>query len=446
VIRALYVAYFFPPIGGAGVQRTLKFVRYLPETGVVPIVVTGPTGSSGRWVPEDRALEREVSPKARVVRASGPEPPEAVRWQARADRWLRRPTSWTRWWTRQVVACGRTIEDADVLLASMSPFQSATAVARLAIELDVPWVADLRDPWALDEMTTWPSALHRRLELRKMRRALSSAAAVVMNTDTAAERVQQQFPEFRAKHIVAIPNGFDKQDFLGPEPTRTDGTFRIVHTGYLHTELGLEQRHQSPLRRAFGGAVRGVDFLTRSHVVLLEALDRVATDHPAIAKQLELVLVGVLSDADRAVIGGRPYVHELGYVSHDRSVELVRSADLLFLPMHDLPLGTRATIIPGKTYEYLASGRPVLAAVPDGDARDLLGRVAETTICRPADVSAMAAAIARLVARGRVPSVERPELGRYERRELTRELAGVLRSAVEGFPADRFPARQRPGR
>jgi glycosyltransferase involved in cell wall biosynthesis len=141
---------------------------------------------------------------------------------------------------------------------------------------------------------------------------------------------------------------------------------------------------------------------------------------------VELHLAGVLSDADRAAIpDGVPVVLH-GYLPHAASVDLVRSADLLFLPMHDLEPGRRATIVPGKTYEYLASGRPILAAVPDGDARDLLAQADGVELTRPADAAAMAASIARVASQGARDYDRRTTMAPYERRELARRLADVL--------------------
>jgi glycosyltransferase involved in cell wall biosynthesis len=444
VIRVLYVAYHFPPTGGAGVQRTLKFVRYLPEFGVLPTVLTGPVAGGARWTPADETLAREIPPDVEVIRAPGPEPTDEGRWRAPATRWLRLRSRWTSWWRDGLLTGGRRVAGADVLLCSMSPFQSAAPVAELATELGIPWVADLRDPWALDEMTTWPSGFHRRLERRAMRRALGSAAAVVMNTPTAAAALQENFPELEATAVVAIPNGFDSDDFGRQQAERTDASFRIVHTGYLHTALGLEHRDRSAFRRSLGGSTAGVDFLTRSHVVLLEALDRLSATDPEAAARVELWLAGVLSDTDLAAVGKRANVHVMGYLSHRESIDLMCSADLLFLPMHDLPHGRRATIVPGKTYEYLATGRPVLAAVPDGDARDLIGRMKGTVMCRPDDVDAMTDAIAHMVRIGRVPSVDRPELEAYERRVLTRKLAEVLHSVERHRGANGAPRRGPP--
>jgi hypothetical protein len=109
----------------------------------------------------------------------------------------------------------------------------------------------------------------------------------------------------------------------------------------------------------------------------------------------------------------------------------MRSADLLFLPMHDIAPGRRATIVPGKTYEYLASGRPILAAVPAGDARDMLAGSPQARMCRPGDSAAIEAIIRAEVARWQEAGPVRTEvvpdlLARFDRRRLAGELAAAL--------------------
>ena len=108
------------------------------------------------------------------------------------------------------------------------------------------------------------------------------------------------------------------------------------------------------------------------------------------------------------------------------------------VPMQNLPRGRRATIVPGKTYEYLASGRPVLAAVPEGDARDLVSETAAAWACVPDDVGAIAAILEAELRRkrehGRRPDVRRPELDRFERRRLGRELAELVDRVAPAAP------------
>ena len=234
--RLLFIAYHFPPAGGAGVQRSLKFVRYLPTFDYQPIVVTGPLGSFGDFGLPDKTLSEELPPELEVHRVSGPEPAESEGWRARRERWLRVERPWSAWWVHGAIQAARSAGDVDFVFTSMSPFESTRVAATVAAERGVRWVADLRDPWALDEMRAYPTGLHRRLDARRMRNQLSTAAAIVMNTSEAADQLARSFPEL-AQRVVAIPNGFDAADFEGPVEVGGEGRFRIVHMGELHTEL-----------------------------------------------------------------------------------------------------------------------------------------------------------------------------------------------------------------
>lgn len=425
--RALILAYYFPPQGGAGVQRTLKFVQYLPEHGYEPVVVTGPESAGAEWAPPDESLAAEVPAGTRVFRAVGPEPRRRRGWPARLTRWLRLRPPFARWWVEAAVEAGRRAAsevDVDLVYASMSPFETAEAASRLAGELGKPWVADLRDPWALDDWLVYPTRIHRRLELRRMRRALSAADAVIMNTPEATAQVRRTIPELPETAVRTIPNGFDGADFGGAPPQRADGAFRVVHAGFVHVRDGKNQ-----VRELLGGAVRGLDAGTRSHVYLLRAVQQLLDRRPDLRDRVEVHLAGILSETDRAVPGFE-LVTAHGYLPHDETVALLRSADLLFLPMHDLPEGRRARIVPGKTYEYLATGRPILAAVPDGDVRELMRDAGNADVVRPKDVEGMAAAIEgradRALAGEAPPPPDEELLRSYERRQLTARLAEVF--------------------
>ena len=257
---------------------------------------------------------------------------------------------------------------------SMSPYESAVAGARLSEELGKPWVAGLRDPWALDEMMMFPTAFHRWRELRQ--NATGVAICGRDRHDHARgddpER-RQTFPELAAKPIVSIPNGFDASDFEGPVPERDDGVFRIVHTGYLHTELGKRQRRTAGLRRLLGGETRGVDILTRSHVYLLEAIDRLIERDPSLRDRIEVHLAGVLSSTDREIAGRSEVVRLHGYLPHAESIQLIRSADLLFLPMQNLPAGTARAPCPA---------RPTSTSPPAGPSSPPSPTATPTTSCR----------------------------------------------------------------
>jgi glycosyltransferase involved in cell wall biosynthesis len=437
-MNVLFIAYYFPPVGGAGVQRAQKFVQFLPSEGFLPIVITGPASSEDRWTPQDKTLINSLPSEVPVHRVEGPIPLTTGRLRSRLETWLALPSSFSKWWIQSATERAyRAANAATLIFATMSPFESGEVARRLSQRLGIPWVADLRDPWALDEMQVYPTALHRKVEMARMEKLLSSAAVIVMNTPAASAALKAAFPRLRDQEIVTITNGFDREDFDSRLMPRCDAKFRIVHSGYLHTDSGLRLRKRQ-FYRLLGGAEAGVDILTRSHTVLLEAIDRWCSERPEIWGDLEILFAGQTSKTDRDLADGSRVARAIrftGYLSHQDSVELVRTADLLFFPMHNLPPGRASRIVPGKAYEYMASGRPILAAVPDGDARDYLERSGTSLICRPDDVSGMIRILDRVYIAWKTGEriVRRDDnfIAQFERRNLTQALAQAFNRLID---------------
>ena len=151
--KVLFIAYYFPPAGGAGVQRAQKFVQYLPSEGFSPIVITAPNLSDYRWTPPDRTLTHAIPTGVCVHRVEEPFREPSGRVQTRLETWLCVPNSFSQWWIRSSTElASRIASGAALIFATMSPFASGEAARRLSKRLGIPWVADLRDPWALDEM------------------------------------------------------------------------------------------------------------------------------------------------------------------------------------------------------------------------------------------------------------------------------------------------------
>ena len=418
-------------------QRPLKIVQLLLDHCYESIVVTkGGEERGERWSPEDATLLREVPPSVEVRRVSAADEPRHERALRPAlRRWLGFDDRWSSWWVDSSYRVALdAAADAQLIYVWMQPYASAEVGAALSRTLGVPWVADLGDPWALDEMIAYPSAIHRLRVLRRMGRLLGTASAIVMSTPEAADRLVSRLPQLGDRPVLAISNGFDPADFTTPAEPRRDRKFRIVHTGYLHTTLGLQHRQRRAVRRLLGGSISGVDIFTRSHVFLIEAINRLIAEDPTLEDVIEFHLAGVADEVDREVAASCPVAVMRGFVTHAEAIALMRSADLLFLPMHNLPSGVRATIVPGKTYEYLASGRPILAAVPDGDARDLLEEAGGAEIVRPDDVEGIVRALRSEIEAFRV-GAERPRpapdvVARFEYGRLAAELSGVFDSVL----------------
>jgi glycosyltransferase involved in cell wall biosynthesis len=406
-------------------------VRALAELGYESVVVTGGGATADRWAPEDATLLAEVPKEVEIRRVGGSEPPTSSGLRRVAERWLGLRERWGSWWVDESSRLGLEAgAGVDLVYVWMQPYVSAEAGAALSQVLGRPWVADLGDPWALDEMMIYPSGLHRSLVLRRMGRLLGTASAIVMSTPEAVDRLLRRFPELADRPVLAIPNGFDPDDFEAVPPPRNDGKFRIVHTGYLHTALGLQHRRRRLLRRALRGSVEGLEILTRSHVYLVDAINRLLARRPELEDTIELHLAGALTDDDRDVASRSPVAKLHGYMTHADSIRLMKSADLLFLPMQALPSGVRATIVPGKTYEYLAAGRPILAAVPAGDAREILEEAGNAILVDPDDAEGIAAGIEGELerrSRGAAPASPDPDVvSRYEYGNLAKELARVF--------------------
>jgi glycosyltransferase involved in cell wall biosynthesis len=448
--KLLFHSYHFPPIGGSGAQRPLKLVRHLAGLGYESLVVTGGGATSDRWAPEDATLLAKVPAGVEVHRVSNrDEPALSTGGRRAAERWLGVEDRWAAWWADSSYRLARDAgADCDLIYVWMQPYASAEAGARLSRELRLPWVADLGDPWALDESMIFASAVHRGRALRRMGALLGTASAIVMATPEAVKRLLEAFPHLANRPVIPIAGGFEAADFTHRPAARADGNFRIVHTGYLHTEIGEQHRRRRLLRWALRASPPGLDIRTRSHIFLVDALNRIIAEEPDLEHVLELQLAGVLNEADRRVAARCKVATIRGYVTHAESVALMQSADLLFLPMQNLPPGVRATIVPGKTYEYLASETPILAAVPDGDARDILQQAGNASLVRPDDVEGMAAAIRAELARkrgGQEP--RRPDPGvvsRFEYRRLAADLASVFDGVLDAAPVAQEGASNHP--
>ena len=435
--KILFIAYHFPPSGGGGVQRSLKFVKYLPGCGYDPLVLTAKPNNERRWTPTDQALMDEVPESVKITSVSLPDEvhvPGKVERAARELLGMRSRFGLT--WMREAITAGLKIveqEKPELIFVTLSPFEGADAAAEISRRTGIPWVADLRDPWALDEFQLHRTRWHRNLEKAQMEKSLRSAALIIMNTPESARRLAEAFPRLRASSIVSLTNGYDASDFTGEVEPIGGGKFAIVHSGYFHAESGLTEHARRRQYKLLGRTVPGVERLPRSHFYLLRALEQWLKEDPSIENQVRVHCVGVLSKADQALIEGSPAKRLFecsGYLSHTECLRYVRGADLLFLPMHKMPPGMKAGIVPGKTYEYLAAGRPVLATVPDSDARDFVIRAGTGITCEPGDVPGMLAALKEQYAKWKSGASRSDWDGefvrQFERENLTAKLAAYL--------------------
>ncbi len=387
------MAYDYPPSAapGAGV-RTAKFVRHLPEFGWRATVIA--RCEDGR----DSTREGDV---LRVRSFT----PTRLSYQLSAWGWA--PALWLR--ARRLLATGRF----DLLFVSCPPFGYSLAAHRLQRGADLPLVVDFRDAWSLDPYESgglpkrWlKRGLRRWVYLPAERRVLRAADAFIANTPS----MRREYTKlgFVTSAIELVPNGFDEDDFRGLQdlcpPPRDE-----LSLLYLGRFAGIAGRSPELVL----GAVRAL------------------VDH---GLPVALRVLGDQSTVLRAAVerlGLSRYVSLQGPLSHRAAVREMMTADALVL--YQAPGRTPISAVAGKTYEYLRSGRPILAIVPAGDNADLLRRYGGPhTLISECDVRAVERAALALYARWKngslaaTTSPSREFLQRFDRRALSRQLAALF--------------------
>lgn len=440
-LRALLVTYVFPPVGGAGVQRTAKLAKYLPEHGVLPEVLT----ASNPSVPlKDASLLRDLPSDLRVIGAKTLEPSYAVKqqaWRAESDekRATLRPTSGASaraplavrakatlaraakamlvpdaqllWQPHAQWVLGRELlrDPPDVVLVSAPPFSQFLLAPLVRLRKGTAIILDYRDEWTMYQQVYEMISPATKLIGEELERALVHVAhAITTATPAFRDNLLRRFPGLDPASVVAIPNGYDSDDLPPELPELEQEHFWITYAGSI-------LRMNSP--RGFLDAVR-----------LLHERE------PALAARLRVRFLGRIVDTEAPWFDG---MHELGverhgYLPHDRVVELLAQSHMVLCTLADVP-GAR-DMYPGKIFELMALGRPVLTCAPPGSLRALVAEHDLGPACDPDDAPAIAATLERALrdfvegryeARSRATGTER-----FHRRALAGEFATVMRDAV----------------
>jgi glycosyltransferase involved in cell wall biosynthesis len=419
--RVLMIAHHFAPAGGSGSNRALAFARYLPAFGWRPTVIT----PGAEWAANrDDRLMAEIRGEARVVRTRSLEPRatrESMRQVMASPReqgaslprepgLLRRHLGHARrfpdahiGWLPFALAAARR-EPYDVVHTSSGPFTSHLVGLLLKRATGRGWVAELRDGWyrwnraIFPDYPAWRDVLERRLEAA----AIRAADRVVLVTERMAAAFREQYADLPAEHFAVVPNGFDPVQFAGcPIRTRCSDGWVVLHTGALYYGRSLA---------GFLSAVRQLvdadaDFARDVRVRLLGTLDAAAR-----------------AEVERSGLGAR--IEVLAQTSHTAAITAMRAADALLLVANTTP-GAEATV-PGKLFEYLAVGRPVLAVTPlESATADVLRQTGGGWLADASSVVAIADAL-RGAYRERTSPTNAEAVKAFDRRRLTAHLAHVF--------------------
>lgn len=390
----LLVSYFFPPIGGVGAQRALRFARYLPAHGW-DVTVLAPATSSYSLAdefPTDRDSGYDV-----VRTRSMDVPRRYSRLGQRIYPVLMFPDDRRLWALHAAPVAKRLARSADVVMSSALPMTSHLVGLAAARSGRKPWIADFKDPFLTNpHLQHAPRAASReRLE----RRLLGEASAVTVVTDD----MERDFAARTSTPVCTIENGFDPDEFTAARPSRLPGQRTLVHTGSLY---GLQ-----------------------SLMPVVDALRLVCGRAPRVREALRLHFVGSVDGGQKALAmrsDVADMISFLPYVPRHEALGIMRGADALLLLLSE-DLAHAAT---GKVFDYLGSGRPILALVPPSPAGRIAAAAGGTVTHAVED---FADALIRFVEEGLPPvaPVEADAVARYTADRLASRLARVLGETLE---------------
>lgn len=398
--RGILITCYYPPDGGVGAQRPRKLVEYARNAGWEITVVTreSPARRSS-WEPEDRSLaDKEHS---RVIRL--PFPP-----QTSAGAMVPGPHGADDPYLSSVVACVRELLDSepcDAIILTMPPYGMSPVIPAIQTFCQVPVFIDLRDPWALDGAPSYRNKAQWSVTNQWMQKVLGHADGVIANTPEAGVQIRNAIRELEEDQVEVINNGCTLSEFQGPLPSRPDAMdpqyFHLVHTGTLHSHAFERTRGLVGKLRSIRNYRAGpVSISGRTAYHLLRAIDLLRRRNEECLENFRLSLVGVKDESTRRIVDESPsrdLVQLIGFVPFHESIAWIRNANALFLPLFGLPKGRRSRIVPSKCYEYIASGNPILGALPEGDARDLVQDTGRGYIADPCDDAAIADTLLQVI-------------------------------------------------
>jgi glycosyltransferase involved in cell wall biosynthesis len=423
-LNVLVIAYYFPPMGLSGVQRTLKFVKYLPEFGWRPIVVTA---GKTPYYAHDESLEQELSGlvesgAVRIERTAtsgipGGGKQRAMKLPSAAMQRLRskliqtvyQPDSRIRWRKPALALAEKIIqtERIDAIFSTAPPYTDFLVAKELSRKYNIPYMMDYRDAWVSNPVLNfYATPLHKAYARKLEYECLRASSAITVVNRRMKEVLLEHYDFLTHNDIAIIPHGYDTEDFLAAVP------------------LASELVDPTRFRLTYSGAF----YVGRSPQPILSAAKLAVQKRPELKAHLELVFAGVLQDEFRKAadkLGLTPNVTALGYQPHLQSVATLLASDVLWMTMSD------DISAPGKLYEYIGTRKPILGLVPKGSqAEKMLSEYGAGVTAPPKDVNAIADRILMLYDQWRSRSLPRlvneTFVKQYDRKLLSKELARHL--------------------
>ena len=423
-MKVLIVTYYWPPSGGSGVQRWLKFVKYLQDFGIEPIVYTV---DSPKYPITDASLENEIPKNITVLKQSIWEPNNIFSFfkkkNAKESAGFLNPNPTFFGKILQYVRANYFIPDArrfwvkpsvnylkkylskhhiDVVITSGPPHSLHLIGLELKKELKIKWISDFRDPWTeIDYFEHLPLTkksikVHQQQEQEVLKN--SDAVIVIGNT------MKENFKRF-SKNIHVVTNGFDSE--IQSSSIVLDQKFTVTHVGLMNAD--------------------------RNPISLWKAISDICKENKDFAEDYQIQFVGKIAEEVQESIAKYQIknVLDIGYVSHKEVAKFQQKTQVLLLCVNNVK--SAKGVITGKIFEYLQAKRPILAIGPiDGDLAAVLHESNSGVIVNFNDVKNLKNEILQLYdlyKRNELKSNSNT-IEKYHRKNLTQKLANIIKETV----------------
>ena len=418
-MKVLIITYYWPPAGGSGVQRWLKFVKYLQEYGIEPVVYTV---DNARYLKEDKTLLDDVPRNTKVLKHSIWEPTDLLFWKKKKSQksgisninqnrflsFIRGnffiPDPKVFWVNSSVKFLQKYLNsnEVDAIISTGPPHSMHLIAQKLHKKNKLKWIADFRDPWTdlyyNKDFSEQSFAKKKNKILEKL--VLKNADCVL----TVSESLKEQF-SINARRVEVITNGYDNE-IRSAEDTVLDKLFTISY-------IGLLPKQSNPK-------------------LFFKVLQELCSQNEDFKNDLKLNFIGDISDDVRVEVLKNNLEKNTsfkGYVDHEKAIEFQNKAQVLLLLIPNIEKSKG--ILTGKLFEYLIAKRPILAIGPeDGDLAEILKETDSGILIDFSNREQLSSEILKFYHQYKKGNlkVNSKNIGKYHRKELTKKLAFIIKS------------------
>ncbi len=424
MFKVLVIAYYFPPMGLSGVQRTLKFVKYMKKYNWEPTVVT--TGKVAYFAHDTSLLKECEETGIRIIRTDANDPNSLLSHMGTVKlpgeffrKMLNRisqavfiPDNKISWSKKAYKTAAELLskEHFDVIFVTVPPFSAFKMAAELKKKFKIPLFVDYRDLWYDSYLSFYPTPIHKYLNKKMEYKALKTADKIVVTNRKIKELLIKVYKFLTFEDLIIIPHGYDAADFASVDPASSSNRKMVL------TYSGIFYEHNTPKH-----------FFT--------AFSKLKKEHPHIAGDIELHFVGHIGKTNLKLIKNlnlQQYIVDHGYLNHDEAVAKIMSSDVLWMMLGKWKHSD--TILPGKLLEYVGSGKPFIACLPDGAAKSIAASYGAAFITQPDNVEEIKNTIIKvyeLYSTNKLPVPNEEFIKQYEREYLTELLTKEFQFLVK---------------